>query len=98
MGGKNFGEAHPKTADVEVVPPWMDGARLGQMLEIGIIDLTSFGKRNGVARAADVRHAIQSGDRYCCRCNTASVLNGVAHWTKWERTKFTMELFEPVVE
>ena len=42
--------------NVEVVPCWLNGDRVGQEREIGVVNLPSFGKRNALSSIADVCH------------------------------------------
>jgi hypothetical protein len=84
--------------NVEVVPCWLNGDRLGQKREIGIVNLPSFGKRNALGSIADVRHPKPSADRDPRRTDTSPVLANMSRCAEGKRTKAIIVRFELLLE
>ena len=84
--------------NVEVVPCWLNGDRVGQEREIGIVNLPSFGKRNALSSIAPVCHSKHSADRDRHRSDTSPVLANMSRCAEGERTKAIIVLFELLLE
>jgi hypothetical protein len=65
----------------------VNGDRLGQKREIGVVNLPSFGKRNALSGIADVCHPKQSADRDPHRSDASPVLANMSRCAERERTK-----------
>ena len=84
--------------NVEVVPCWLNGDRVGQEREIGVVNLPSFGKRNLLSSIADVCHSKHSADRDRHRSDTGPVLANMSCCAEGERTKAIIVRFELLLE
>jgi hypothetical protein len=84
--------------NVEVVPCWLNGDRLGQKREIWIVNLTSFGIRNALSSIADVCHPKPSADRDRRGSDTRPMLANMSRCAERERTKAIVVQFERLLE
>ena len=72
--------------NVEVVPCWLNGDRVGQERAIWIVNLPSFGKRNALSSIAPVCHSKHSADRDRRRSDTSPVLANMSRSAEGERS------------
>src|SRR5712691_4969068 len=80
--------------NVEVIPFWLKGDRLGQKREILIFDVPSFRNRKVVNGTTDVCHPEPSAYRGFHRSEASSMLANMSRCAQRERAKVVVIFFE----